>query len=285
MSDLASRLLGRAGDQPAVRPRLPSRYEPDPRGLGSGPADEATGDRGDAPRPDAAGDVAVPGAALAAPPLSRQGTVTSPAPAALPPSRPIGQAGHARPASPVAVPSPPSSARPHAAPALAPDRSALPGVFPPGPPVEAAPMVPRVPVAPTEPRPGGSAGPGPAPPAWPVPVPFSAPAPLGPAAQRQPGHAVRAWPAHRAAPDAGVSPVSEPSAAPAPPLLAHRRADGPRTRAPGQAEADQQVVHVTIGRIEVRADRPPAQEHRPSRNKPLLSLDDYLRRRSHGGPR
>jgi hypothetical protein len=272
MSDLASRLLGRAGDQPAVRPRLPSRYEPAHRGLGSGPASEAAGNPGDAPRATAA-------------PLSRQGTVTSPTSAALPPPRPIVQAGDTTPAASVGAASPPSSAWPRAAPAPDPDRPAQPGVFPPGPPAETTLMVPRVPVASTGPRPGGSAGPGPAPPARPVPVPLSAPAPLGPAAQRQPGHPVQAWPAHHAAPDAAASPVPEPSAVLAPPLLAHRQADGPRTRPPGQDDAGQQVVHVTIGRIEVRADRPPAQERRPPRNKPLLSLDDYLRRRSHGGPR
>lgn len=56
-------------------------------------------------------------------------------------------------------------------------------------------------------------------------------------------------------------------------------------RLPHEADAEPQPIHITIGRIDVRAIAPPAQS-RPSpaaskRNAPL-TLDDYLRRRDGG---
>jgi hypothetical protein len=50
------------------------------------------------------------------------------------------------------------------------------------------------------------------------------------------------------------------------------------------AEAPEPTIHVTIGRIEVRATPPPAQPSRPRQAaSSALSLEEYLRRRSKGG--
>ena len=41
------------------------------------------------------------------------------------------------------------------------------------------------------------------------------------------------------------------------------------------------TIHVTIGRIEVRATPPPAQHaKKPNSAPPVMTLDDYLRQRS-----
>src|SRR5262249_17103988 len=63
----------------------------------------------------------------------------------------------------------------------------------------------------------------------------------------------------------------------------------PRARAKTQAQSalaaiTEQVINVTIGRIEVRATPPPSAAARSSNQKPpVMSLDDYLRQRSGGG--
>jgi hypothetical protein len=52
----------------------------------------------------------------------------------------------------------------------------------------------------------------------------------------------------------------------------------------GDAEPSEHVVHVTIGRLEVRAGAPapmPAQTTAP-RRRSGIALDDYLRERSEG---
>jgi hypothetical protein len=60
--------------------------------------------------------------------------------------------------------------------------------------------------------------------------------------------------------------------APLPPSLEERAAE---------SEPSETVVHVSIGRIEVRAAQPPAApEQRPARpSGPRLTLADYLKRR------
>jgi hypothetical protein len=44
------------------------------------------------------------------------------------------------------------------------------------------------------------------------------------------------------------------------------------------------TIHVTIGRVEVRATPAPAARKRTRSRPPVMSLDDYLRQRSGGGP-
>jgi hypothetical protein len=60
---------------------------------------------------------------------------------------------------------------------------------------------------------------------------------------------------------------------PSPPL----RGPSPRARGEGR-EAAEATVHVSIGRIEVRATTPPAEPRRPAR-KPPMSIDEYVARR------
>jgi erythromycin esterase-like protein len=48
--------------------------------------------------------------------------------------------------------------------------------------------------------------------------------------------------------------------------------------------APEQVINVTIGRIEVRATAPPPAQARSANQKPpVMSLDEYLQRRAGGG--
>lgn len=65
----------------------------------------------------------------------------------------------------------------------------------------------------------------------------------------------------------------------------------PRLRQPGSVaqpwqisteKAPEPVVHVTIGRVEIRAVSATAQPKRAAQSKPALSLSDYLQRRSGG---
>jgi hypothetical protein len=54
----------------------------------------------------------------------------------------------------------------------------------------------------------------------------------------------------------------------------------PEAPAPPPAAPPDPVINVTIGRVEIRAAAPaPAPERRPRPEPPVLSLDDYLRRR------
>jgi hypothetical protein len=58
----------------------------------------------------------------------------------------------------------------------------------------------------------------------------------------------------------------------------------PKTQAQAAAAITEQVINVTIGRVEVRATPAPAAATRSGNQKPpMMSLDDYLRRRSGGG--
>lgn len=87
--------------------------------------------------------------------------------------------------------------------------------------------------------------------------------------------------------------VSRPAEAippPQSPTLRLNRAIVPqkRTIAPRQFEPQQETavpaIHVTIGRVEVRAIHAPAPAAKPTKRAvPTLSLDDYLQRRSGGG--
>ena len=70
------------------------------------------------------------------------------------------------------------------------------------------------------------------------------------------------------------------------PAVAARRTAAPasETTAPGrQPAASPPTIHVTIGRVEVRAVAPVASPRRPSTAAPALSLDEYLRQRSDPG--
>lgn len=59
--------------------------------------------------------------------------------------------------------------------------------------------------------------------------------------------------------------------------VAARIAAGPP---PARAHRAEPEIHVTIGRVEVRAEAaPPADAARPARPSPVMSLDDYLRTR------
>jgi len=62
------------------------------------------------------------------------------------------------------------------------------------------------------------------------------------------------------------------------------------TRPPASTEPDnesrsQPTIHVTIGRIEVRAAQPPSQPQQRRGGSSTMSLDDYLKKRSKGGGR
>jgi hypothetical protein len=61
----------------------------------------------------------------------------------------------------------------------------------------------------------------------------------------------------------------------------------PRPQPKGQTQSappSEQVINVTIGRVEVRATPPPTATSRSNNQKPpVMSLDDYLRQRSGGG--
>lgn len=51
---------------------------------------------------------------------------------------------------------------------------------------------------------------------------------------------------------------------------------------PGISNPAEPTVHVTIGRVEIRAVAAPAAQKRSTPSKPALSLNDYLQRRSGG---
>ena len=77
--------------------------------------------------------------------------------------------------------------------------------------------------------------------------------------------------------------LAEPPAAPAPPQLTSD--DAQRHTSTQRSAAT--TVHVTIGRIELRAAAPAASTaaSRPAANRPALSLADYLEQRKTAGPR
>jgi hypothetical protein len=134
----------------------------------------------------------------------------------------------------------------------------------------------------------GSAGWLPSPAAAPPAAPESAR--VAPAAPGAPGRAPRSGPGSRSGPEAPAGepapaalarPAARARLAPLPPP--EPAAAGGRARGLGADGAAEPVVHVTIGRLEVRAAEParPAPPRR-SLAAPSVSLDDYLRRRREG---
>jgi hypothetical protein len=57
-----------------------------------------------------------------------------------------------------------------------------------------------------------------------------------------------------------------------------RKAAGERPRPPDSRP----VIHVTIGRVEVRAVQPQPAPQRPAPPRPKLTLEEYLRQRDKG---
>jgi hypothetical protein len=80
--------------------------------------------------------------------------------------------------------------------------------------------------------------------------------------------------------DGVESTVPDVSLAPPPAVLVPRLLQPAQPVIPKPAEP---VIHVTIGRVEIRAVSAPAGPERPKPSKPALSLSDYLHRRSGGG--
>jgi hypothetical protein len=105
--------------------------------------------------------------------------------------------------------------------------------------------------------------------------------PAGPSATDAPRESVSLRPpdAPSPRPPLGARTI-EPSSLhrPAPPDRSPRDAGAPERAAPAP------TVHVTIGRVEVRATHAPAASARPrSAPPPVMSLDEYLKRRAEGG--
>lgn len=98
-----------------------------------------------------------------------------------------------------------------------------------------------------------------------------------------------------------LTPHSRPEQSPPPLLVPPRRngrpPDPPRNVRSPRAPVDSpmqkeyaptlpQAIHVTIGRLEIRAVTPPAAQPRPQSSRgSVVSLEDYLRQRSRGGGR
>lgn len=70
---------------------------------------------------------------------------------------------------------------------------------------------------------------------------------------------------------------------PLPPVENWRAAINSLTPAPLPTSEPAPVINVTIGRIEVRATTPTTPPRKQPSAKPLMSLDEYLRRRTRGG--
>ena len=311
MSDFLARLALRATDTAAaVHPRPLGRFEPaaEPRAAighdaGDAPASWPTPPR----RPENAPAVAQPLAPLprpsATPPAVRLAAPLSVAPRTPPtvaadpspprrtpparPPAPIPERPHT-PAPPAVVFSPPPavvrppSAAPH------PLRDLLPRAVHPAPladrPTDARPALPgeRSPAA----RPADGR-PGPRPTALPG-VPFVAPRltlVAGDTTAQQPPRPMGQFPTRPPAAPAFLtaSPTVAPSVPPA--ILAQLRAavhPGPDERPlpTAQPPAPVPVVHVHIGRVEVRAAPPPRPSAPARPAPPLPTVDDYLRRRN-----
>ena len=87
-------------------------------------------------------------------------------------------------------------------------------------------------------------------------------------------------PASRAVRRAPETTVAQGRFEPEPGELGRRQpSDRPVPVAPG-AEPEQQVIQVTIGRVEVRAIAPPQAAAPPARRRPFPSLEEYLERTS-----
>ncbi|HEY6168580.1 MAG TPA: hypothetical protein VI454_11110, partial [Verrucomicrobiae bacterium] len=70
---------------------------------------------------------------------------------------------------------------------------------------------------------------------------------------------------------------------PAPPVPARVP---PPPRAAANVPVAEPVIHVSIGRVEIRATSPAVARARPATTAPAgLSLEDYLRQRAGGNPR
>jgi hypothetical protein len=67
-----------------------------------------------------------------------------------------------------------------------------------------------------------------------------------------------------------------------PPSRAINRPIDHQVPARSESGREETVVHVTIGRIEVRAVREPAKPAPQPARPPAMSLEEYLRRRSEG---
>jgi hypothetical protein len=90
-------------------------------------------------------------------------------------------------------------------------------------------------------------------------------------------------------PDPVPSVARADTSAPTPAILVPRLPEQPPVQLPMQigqgsiAKPVEPIVHVTIGRVEIRAVPAPAVPKRSSSPKPALSLSDYLTRRNGGG--
>lgn len=102
---------------------------------------------------------------------------------------------------------------------------------------------------------------------------------LGASPAREAPPALVATPREPRAPQS-LRPVQPSFVAPTPRIAAVKSDRGTESAAPPPA------IHVTIGRLEIRAVSPPAEKARPRpAPSPVLSLEDYLRRRITGGAR
>lgn len=254
-----SRILGRVLGDPAgpdlVRPRLPMLFEPG-LGVAAEPDDIAM----EAVHPDGS------------PSGPADGPQAPAGPAAGPPAVPGHMTGGWPPAAagtPRPVPSRPSPAEPARVPGPA-------GSYLPEDAATAHPGRPRQ-AHPVRPEPAFPPAPSPAPP------PAAGPRPAAPGTNP-------VMPGERPglAPMAALLPMAA-LAAPAHP--ARRAAENPAAghlaagEARGAPDAEP-VVHISIGRVEIRADRaaPPPAERRASRPRPVApDLSEYLKRR--GRPR
>jgi hypothetical protein len=303
MSDFLANLASRVvAPQAGLRPRRPSRFEPDggpslPVGLGPGTVADMGPPVEERREPAAAPAPRLPRAARLwprlgdeppAPEWPRRTAESGPDPAGSSPDRRAARDGRAArgPGDLDPVPEgrgepPPSHGR--RSEVVRPLTESL---------AEPPSHRPDVAVARPAPAEDGDRGP-----ARPIPAEPASP----PAEGRSTGPAERGE-ARPGAPFAGPTAAPPPSNPPTPhpptvvtvrevrPAPPDRQATRERPVSPGRPHPGERVheageapvVHVTIGRIEVRAVRP-ALEERPGRRPPVMTLEDYLRRRSEGG--
>jgi len=70
-----------------------------------------------------------------------------------------------------------------------------------------------------------------------------------------------------------------------PRIEARREPDAQQSLVQNNIRQSEPTVHVTIGRIEVRAVQPPPTAAKSHQSQPVMNLDEYLRHRSQGGAR
>ena len=252
MSDFLDRILG-VPDPAAVRPRIRSAFEPGPAPAGPWPEPDdldLTDIPGQAENRGTPGDQA--GGKVTGWPATPPGAGKH----APRPVRPAVSGPAGLPAGDSARPSPPRPAPVPLAghPALPPGHPAsAPGGRPPPP---ALPAAPSHPAAPPSPQPPASRP-------WPALLPE---VPLR--------GLVRP---HPASPPLAATPAAR--------TAVRARVTGEGSRREPVRPADETTVHITIGRLEVRAPSRPAGEasgsSRPTRS-PAVPLEEYLRRRSGG---